>query len=129
MLQPTFESSYVAQKGQQRLVTLPDGTELAMDTDTQAQVTMYRDRREVRIADGQIMFSVAADPKKPFHVLAGPARVTVLGTRFSVRYRNQGPMPGLSMFRWRRAMYGSPVPTAPPARRLICLSNCWQDKA
>ena len=90
MLQPTFESSYVAQKGQQRLVTLPDGSELAMDTDTQAQVTMYRDRREVRIADGQIMFSVAADPKKPFHVLAGPARVTVLGTRFSVRYRNQG---------------------------------------
>jgi len=90
MLQPTFESSYVAQKGQQKLVTLPDGTELAMDTDTQAQVTMYRDRREVRIADGQIMFSVAADPKKPFHVLAGPARVTVLGTRFSVRYRSQG---------------------------------------
>lgn len=90
MLQPTFESSYVAQKGQQRLVILPDGTELAMDTDTQAQVTMYRDRREVLIADGQIMFSVAADPKKPFHVLAGPARVTVLGTRFSVRYRNQG---------------------------------------
>lgn len=88
--QPTFESSYVAQKGQQKLVTLPDGTELAMDADTQAQVTMYRDRREVRIADGQIMFSVAADPRKPFHVLAGPARVTVLGTRFSVRYRNQG---------------------------------------
>ena len=89
-MQPTFESSYVAQKGQQKLITLPDGTELAMDADTQAQVTMYRDRREVRIADGQIMFSVAADPKKPFHVLAGPARVTVLGTRFSVRYRNQG---------------------------------------
>lgn len=89
-MQPTFESSYVAQKGQQKLVSLPDGTELAMDADTQAQVTMYRDRREVRIADGQIMFSVAADPKKPFHVLAGPARVTVLGTRFSVRYRNQG---------------------------------------
>lgn len=89
-MQPTFESSYVAQKGQQKLVTLPDGTELAMDADTQAQVTMYRDRREVRIADGQIMFSVAADLKKPFHVLAGPARVTVLGTRFSVRYRNQG---------------------------------------
>ncbi|WP_043007867.1 FecR family protein [Comamonas testosteroni] len=89
-MQPTFESSYVAQKGQQKLVTLPDGTELAMDADTQAQVAMYRDRREVRIADGQIMFSVAADPKKPFHVLAGPARVTVLGTRFSVRYRNQG---------------------------------------
>lgn len=89
-MQPTFESRYVAQKGLQKLVTLPDGTELAMDADTQAQVTMYRDRREVRIADGQIMFSVAADPRKPFHVLAGPARVTVLGTRFSVRYRNQG---------------------------------------
>ena len=36
------------------------------------------------------MFAVAPDSAKPFQVLAGPARVTVVGTRFSVRYRHAG---------------------------------------
>ncbi|GAA5233389.1 DUF4880 domain-containing protein [Verticiella sediminum] len=85
-----FADSYSVERGQREVVTLPDGTELAMDADTQAQVVLYRDRREVRIREGQIMFAVAPDSDKPFHVLAGPARVTVVGTRFCVRYRSAG---------------------------------------
>ncbi|KRA03582.1 iron dicitrate transport regulator FecR [Achromobacter sp. Root565] len=88
--QRTFSHSYVIERGQRQTVTLPDGTELAFDAETQAQVALYHDRREVRITEGQIMFSVAADSTKPFQVLAGPARVTVVGTRFSVRYRLDG---------------------------------------
>jgi transmembrane sensor len=88
--QPTFSSGYTSARGQRLNITLPDGTELAIDADTQAKVTLYRDRREVCIAEGQVMFSVAPDSNKPFHVLAGPARVTVKGTRFSVRYRSSG---------------------------------------
>lgn len=88
--QPTFTGSYAVERGQRSTVTLPDGSQLAIDADTQAQVTLYRDRREVRIAQGQIMFAVAPDSRKPFDVLAGPARVTVVGTRFSVRYRSTG---------------------------------------
>lgn len=88
--QPTFSSSYAAERGQRLNLTLPDGTEMAMDADTQAKVTLYRDRREVRLAEGQVMLSVAPDTEKPFHVLAGPAKVSVLGTRFSVRYRTSG---------------------------------------
>ena len=88
--QPTFSHNYAAARGQRLNATLPDGTELAIDADTQAEVTLYRDRREVRITEGQVMFSVAPHNAKPFHVLAGPARVTVVGTRFSVRYRSSG---------------------------------------
>lgn len=86
----TFSSSYVVGRGQDQVVTLPDGSELALDAETQVQVTLYRDRREVRITEGQIMFAVAPDSEKPFQILAGPARVTVVGTRFSVRYRHDG---------------------------------------
>ena len=32
------------------------------------------------------MFSVQGDKARPFDVLAGPLRITVVGTRFSVRY-------------------------------------------
>ena len=88
--QPTFSSAYAAGQAQRKTVTLPDGTQLAMDADTQAQVTLYRDRREVRLAQGQILFAVAPDRAKPFDVLAGPAHIRVVGTRFSVRYRSTG---------------------------------------
>lgn len=93
--QPTFANSYAAARGQHLNATLPDGTKLDFDADTQATVTLYRDRREVRITEGQVMFSVAPDPARPFHVLAGPARVTVVGTRFSVRYRHSGAEAGV----------------------------------
>lgn len=88
--QPTFSAQYVAEPAQRKTVTLPDGTQLAIDADTQAQVTLYRDRREVRLDQGQILFAVAPDRSKPFDVLAGPAHIRVVGTRFSVRYRSAG---------------------------------------
>lgn len=88
--QPTFTGHYVAEPAQRKTITLPDGTQLAMDADTQAQVRLYRDRREVRLDQGQILFAVAPDRSKPFDVLAGPARIRVVGTRFSVRYRSTG---------------------------------------
>lgn len=88
--QPTFTSTHLAERGQRKNLTLPDGSELSLDADTQAQVALYRDRREVRITRGQILFAVAPDSAKPFHVLAGPARVTVVGTRFSVRLHGSG---------------------------------------
>jgi len=88
--QRVFFQDYVVERGQRQTVTLPDGSELAFDAETQAQVTLYRDRREVHITEGQIMFAVAPDSGKPFRVLAGSARVTVVGTRFSVRYRRTG---------------------------------------
>lgn len=88
--QQIFSESYVIARGPGQTITLPDGTELVFDAETQAQVNLYKDRREVRITEGQIMFAVTPDSEKPFQVLAGPARVTVLGTRFSVRYRHAG---------------------------------------
>lgn len=93
--QPTFTGQYAAERAQRKSITLPDGSQLAMDADTQAQVTLYRDRREVRLVEGQILFAVTADSRKPFHVLAGSARVSVVGTRFSVRYRSEGMDAGL----------------------------------
>lgn len=89
--QPTFTSSHLTPRGQAKTITLPDGTALSLDADTQAQVALYRDRREVRITQGQILFAVAPDSARPFHVLAGPAHATtVVGTRFSVRYSATG---------------------------------------
>lgn len=89
-MQPVYSAHYVVQRGQHQSLQLPDGSTLELDADTDAQVRLYRDRREVQLAHGQAMFSVAPDASKPFEVQAGPARVSVVGTRFAVRYRQDG---------------------------------------
>ncbi len=88
--QPTFQGQYATERGQHLEARLPDGTQLSIDADSRVQVTLYRDRREVHLGDGQLLLAVAPDPGKPLHVLAGAARVTVLGTRFVVRHRRGG---------------------------------------
>ena len=89
-MQPVYSAHYVVQRGQHQSLQLPDGTTLELDAETEAQVRLYRDRREVQLAHGQAMFIVAPDASKPFEVQAGPARVSVVGTRFAVRYRQDG---------------------------------------
>ncbi|MDQ8032848.1 MAG: FecR domain-containing protein [Bordetella sp.] len=89
--QPVFAQVFSTQRGQQAEVSLPDGTRLRLDTATRLEVTYYRQRREVRLVDGQAMFAVQSDAQRPFQVLAGPLRVTVVGTRFSVRHTPEIP--------------------------------------
>lgn len=84
--QPVFSQHYATQRGYQQGVQLPDGSSLQLDTGTQAEVSFYRHRRELRLPEGQVFLRVQADAQRPFSVLAGAARITVVGTQFSVRH-------------------------------------------
>ncbi|HNS57615.1 MAG TPA: FecR domain-containing protein [Nitrosomonas europaea] len=88
--QPTFQQSFATARGEQKKVNLPDGSTLWLDTTTQAEVVLYRQRREVRLTDGQALFAVQSNPDQPFDVLTGGTRITVVGTRFSVRRTRSG---------------------------------------
>ena len=88
--QPTFQQSFATARGEQKKINLPDGSTLWLDTATQAEVALYRQRREVHLTDGQALFAVQSNPDQPFDVLAGDTRVTVVGTRFSVRRTHSG---------------------------------------
>jgi len=83
--QPLSEQVYHTDRGQQQSIVLADGSRVRLDTATRLEVRMFRQRREVRLLDGQAVFAVLHDGR-PFHVLAASHRVTVVGTRFSVRY-------------------------------------------
>jgi len=87
---PTFEQTLTTARGQFKEVTLPDGSTLWLDTATRAEVTLNRQRREVRLSEGQVLFAVQSDPGHPFDVLAGGTRISVVGTRFSVRRTRSG---------------------------------------
>ncbi|KQO24160.1 hypothetical protein ASF11_21470 [Acidovorax sp. Leaf76] len=82
---PVYEQAFGTRRGQQSHVTLPDGSELRLDTSTTLKVTFFRGRREVQLVQGQALFTVRADPGRPFQVTAQDVRVTVVGTRFTVR--------------------------------------------
>ncbi|AVS73751.1 FecR family protein [Paracidovorax cattleyae] len=88
--QPTFAKNYATERGQRLDIQLPDGSTLQLDAATRAEVRLYRQRREVRLIEGQALFVVHANPAQPFDVLAGAVRVTVVGTRFSVRRTRAG---------------------------------------
>lgn len=87
---PTYAETFTTARGQQTELSLPDGTRLWLDTATRTEVKLYRQRREVRLLEGQALFSVSSNVDQPFDVLAGPLRITVVGTRFSVRYTSSG---------------------------------------
>lgn len=71
-------------RGQQTRHALPDGSFVHLDADSQMQVAYYAQRRTVQLLRGAAFFEVARDTQRPFSVDAAQARITVLGTRFSV---------------------------------------------
>jgi transmembrane sensor len=84
--QPVYAQSFATARGQQLDLNLPDATRLRLDTATRAEVVFYRQRRELRLPEGQTVLEVKSDRARPFDVWAGPLRITVVGTRFSVRH-------------------------------------------
>lgn len=63
--QPVFTQAFSTQRGQQVEVPLPDGSRLRLDTSTRLEVTYYRQRREVRLIDGQAVLPFKATPIGP----------------------------------------------------------------
>lgn len=90
--QPLFTQIYQTERGQQLIVQLPDGSRLRLDTATRIEVSWYRQRREVKLPEGQAVFEVQKDAARPFDVIAGSTKVTVVGTRFAVRNTAGSPV-------------------------------------
>ena len=83
-LVPQWQMALASRRGQMVRQVLPDGSELTLDAQSQADVRFYATHRHVQLGAGAAFFSVARDTARPFVVDAGAARITVLGTRFSV---------------------------------------------
>lgn len=71
--------------GQSTSLALEDGTRVTLNTNTKLRAKLATARRVVWLDKGEAYFEVAHEAGRPFVVEAGSRRVTVLGTRFSVR--------------------------------------------
>jgi transmembrane sensor len=73
--------------GQQRTVTLADGSIVALNTNTIVETELGGQTRQIYLRKGEAYFQVAHDRSRPFFVHAGDALVRAVGTQFDVRLR------------------------------------------
>lgn len=76
---------YVTAIGEQRTVTLEDGSVVTLNTQSRLETRFTKGRRDATLVAGQALFQVAQDAERPFIVTAGDRQVTAIGTQFDVR--------------------------------------------
>jgi transmembrane sensor len=86
MLAPAGEY-YASAVGEVRRIPLEDGSTLVLNTDSRARVHFGRELREVRLLQGEALFEVAHDARRPFVVQSAAWQVRAVGTVFGVRLR------------------------------------------
>jgi transmembrane sensor len=66
-------------------VSLRDGSNITLNTDSQVRVALTGTERHIELNQGEAFFEVAKDPSRPFVVEAGKKRIIAVGTKFSVQ--------------------------------------------
>ncbi len=79
------EQAYATPVGGHEIVSLADGSQIELNTDTVVRTDVSPDHRFASIEKGEAFFQISHDAKHPFVVAAGNRRITVLGTKFFVR--------------------------------------------
>jgi transmembrane sensor len=71
--------------GENRVITLADGSRVSLSGDTRIVVVMSEKERTIELSKGEALFTVARDANRPFKVRAGDATVVAVGTAFDVQ--------------------------------------------
>jgi transmembrane sensor len=79
------EKTYATGVGGHEIVALKDGSRIELNTDTLIHADVNANRRMAVVNKGEAYFQIAHDENNPFIVIANGHRITVLGTKFSVR--------------------------------------------
>jgi len=82
--------SYATAVGGQKKFTLADGSVVALNTDSQIDVEMRGDCRDIHLVRGEAYFDVVHDEKRPFIVHANQYVVRDIGTAFAVHLTEKG---------------------------------------
>jgi transmembrane sensor len=77
-------SDYHTTVGEQKIITLSDGSQVILNTDTALAIKWDTTGRHIRLLRGQAQFTVAHDSQRPFEVTTKSAVIKALGTIFEV---------------------------------------------
>ncbi|HEX7116533.1 MAG TPA: FecR domain-containing protein [Steroidobacter sp.] len=79
-----FETTYTTRIGEQRSITLEDGSLVQLNSRSQLRTRFTDDLRAVELDEGEAIFRVAKDPARPFRVRTRAMEIVALGTAFNV---------------------------------------------
>jgi transmembrane sensor len=77
-------NTYRTAVGENRVISLSDGSSITLGGDTHVEVSMSRRARAIELLSGEALFKVARDVNRPFEVRVGDATVVAVGTAFDV---------------------------------------------
>ena len=80
---------YVTDSAAQRSMVLPDGSLMDLNVGSDAVVRFTAGERRVLLNQGEALFEVAHDARRPFIVNAGSLTVRAVGTAFNVRLASE----------------------------------------
>jgi transmembrane sensor len=81
---PAETKTFETEIGENRSVTLSDGSIIALGGDTRVAVALSEKVRAIELTRGEALFKVAKDTARPFKVRAGDATIIAVGTEFNV---------------------------------------------
>ena len=73
--------------GEQHSVVLADGSRVTLNTASKIEVRLRAGHRDINLLQGEALFEVAHDARRPFDVRAGNVVVRAVGTRFDIDRR------------------------------------------
>jgi len=82
--------TYATSIGEQRSLTLADGSTVELNTHSRIRVRFTIHRREIDLLQGQALFHVAKDRARPFVVQSDNTAVRAVGTEFDVYRKLSG---------------------------------------
>jgi transmembrane sensor len=109
------QEGYSTRVGETREIVLSDGSLVTLNTDSRILVHYGKARREIQLLQGEALFDVAKNKRRPFVVVAGDTQVRAVGTSFTVKLLPQQPVQVLvreGVVEIKRPQ----VPQAPPVR-------------
>ncbi len=83
---------FSTRKGEMRVVSLEDGSVISLNSATRLWVDFTQNRRLAYLLNGEALFDVAHDSRRPFVVTSGEARVRAAETSFSLRHLADAPL-------------------------------------
>ena len=86
------QESYSTRIGETKEIVLADGSMVTLNTDSKVLVHYSKTRRQIQLLQGEALFDVAKNKKRPFIVMAGDTQVRAVGTSFTVKFLPDQPV-------------------------------------
>lgn len=84
-----YGADYRTETGEQRQITLADGTHIWLNTQTAINLQYSDKARRIQLLRGEIYIETATDAQRPFSVANTHGLMTALGTAFTIRQEKE----------------------------------------